>query len=308
MKKKLILKPLYVFLIIVFSLSFILAGSYSFFFPEKDKVSFSLMAVFYMFTPFISALIVDKLILKRANLKTWAINFTPNWWYIAAWPGVIVVTFLVLGMNTLWPGIELSLDMSGFWERMSEQLTITQIEAQRLQLENYPLPIWLISILQSLLYGLTINAVAAFGEETGWRSFMVREYKNEKFWYTALQIGIIWGVWHAPLILMGHNYPEHPYLGVGLMTIMCILLSPVFLYIRIKSHSVIAVSIMHGTLNASAGIPLMFLAGGNELTLGFTGFAGFITLIIIIGGISLYDRKFSSNPITNKTILEAIRG
>lgn len=294
------------YLIIVLLISFIWAGTYYLVFPERDKVSFTIMAVLYMFMPFLSALIVDKLILKRKSLKSWALNFNPNWWYLAAWPAVILVSFLVLGINILWPGVEFSPDMSGFWERMSDQLTSSQIEAQKLQLEAYPVPVWLITIAQGLIAGVTINALAAFGEETGWRGFMVREYRNLKFWDAALRIGIVWGIWHAPLILMGHNYPEHSFLGVGMMTIWCIFLSPLFLYIRLKTHSTIAASIMHGTLNASAGIPIMYLAGGNDLTIGFTGFAGFITIGLVIGIMVIYDLKFSKRPIINKTISEGI--
>ena len=29
--------------------------------------------------------------------------------------------------------------------------------------------------------------------------------------------GVIWGFWHAPLILNGHNYPQHPVVGVFMM-------------------------------------------------------------------------------------------
>lgn len=295
------------YLLIVLGVSYLLAGAYYFVFPERDKISFTIMGVVYMFMPFLTALLVDKLILKKQSLKSWAINFKPNWWYLAAWPGVVIVAFAVLGINILWPHISFSADMSGFWERMADQLTPDQIAAQKAQIENLPLPYVVILIGQVLIAGLTINAIAAFGEETGWRGFMVREYKHLKFWDAALRIGIIWGIWHAPIILMGHNYPEHNFLGVGMMTIWCILLSPLFLFIRLKTHSVIGTSIMHGTLNASAGIPLLYLAGGNDLTLGFTGFAGFIVLALVILITVIYDLKFSKKSITNKTIIEGIK-
>ena len=295
------------YLIIVLTISYLFAGTYYLVFPEHDKVSYTIMAVIYMFMPFLSALFVDKLILKRKNLKSWAINFRPNWWYLAAWPAVVVISFAVLGVNLLWPHISFSGDLSGFWERMSQQMTPDQMALQKAKMENLPAPLLLLVIGQALIAGITINAVAAFGEETGWRGFMVREYKHLKFWNAALRIGIIWGIWHAPLILMGHNYPEHNRLGVGMMTVWCILLSVLFLYVRLKTHSVIATSIMHGTLNASAQISILYIRGGNDLTSGFTGFPGFIALSLVILIMVIYDLKFSKKPITNKTILEAIQ-
>lgn len=292
------------YIVIVLTISYLLAGAYYLLFPEKDKVSYTVMAVVYMFMPFLSALLVDKLILRRENLKSWGFNFKPNWWYLAAWPAVVVFSFIVLGINLLWPGISFSAEMAGFWEKMATQLTPEQLELQKVKMESIPLPFWLLSIIQGLIAGLTINAVAGFGEESGWRGFMVREYKHLNFWNASLHIGIIWGIWHAPLILMGHNYPEHNLIGVGMMTVWCILLSPLFLYVRLKTRSVIAASIMHGTLNASAGVPILYLTGGNDLTLGVTGFSGFITLAMVILMMAVYDLKYAKKPITNCTISE----
>lgn len=292
------------YLIIVIGISYLMAGVYKLIFPVKDNISFSIMAVIYMFMPFTSALIVDKLIVKRNNLKSWAINFRPNWWYLAAWPAMIVIAYLVLAVNLLWPGISFSAEMNGLWQRMAETMTPEQIELQKFKLNSLPVPYGYIAILQALVAGISINALAAFGEETGWRGLMVREYKHLNFWDASLRIGIIWGIWHAPLILMGHNYPQHNYIGLGMMVVWCILLSPLFLFIRLKTHSVIGASIMHGTLNAVAGLPIIYLVGGSDLTIGFTGFAGFITLALVIAVIAIYDLKFAKHSITNKTIME----
>lgn len=302
MKEKCSGKPSTYFIIIVLTLSYLIAGAYYLLFPEKDKISFTIMAVIYMFVPFVSALVVDKLIMKSDNLKSWAINFDPNKWFLAAWPAVIIFVFFAMALNLLWPGISFSSNMDGFWERMANNFTPEQLEMQKIQLKMLPLPYWLVLILQALIAGLTINAVAAFGEESAWRGFMVKEYRHLKFWDAAMRIGIVWGIWHAPLILMGHNYPEHPLIGVGMMTIWCLLLSPLFLYVRLKTKSVIAASIMHGTMNASAGIAIVYLAGGNDLTLGITGYSGFIALLIVIGMMVFYDLKLAKHPITNRTI------
>lgn len=295
------------FLLLTFAVNWGIAGLFILLFPEKPKALYTGMAVLYMFIPALMAIVMDKFIDKKKNLKSLAINFVPNWWYIAAWPGVIIGAFLILGVNLLWPTISFSPDLSGFVERMSSQMSGEQLGMLNAQIEvNKSVIIWQ-TLAQALIAGITINAIAGFGEELGWRGFLVREYKELKFWDAAMRIGFIWGIWHAPIILMGHNYPQHPVLGVGMMVIWCTLLSPLFLYIRIKTHSVIGAAIMHGTLNASAGIPLMFIAGGNDLTAGATGFTGMIALAIIIGIMVLFDLKFSKHSITNKTILDGIK-
>jgi len=118
-----------------------------------------------------------------------------------------------------------------------------------------------------------------------------------RFLKAALIIGFIWGIWHAPLILMGHNYPQHPRIGVLMMTVFCILLAPIMQYLTIKSKSVIAAAIAHGTFNATAGISIMTVSGGNDLITGMTGIAGFIALFIFVLAIFVYDYFISKEKI-----------
>jgi CAAX protease family protein len=131
-----------------------------------------------------------------------------------------------------------------------------------------------------MIAGVSINAFFGFGEELGWRGLLYHEWKSMGFWKSSILIGFVWGIWHAPLILQGHNYPQHSVIGVFLMIAFCVLLSPIFSYIRIRSNSVIAVSILHGTLNGTAIIALMMLSGGGDLLVGPTGLAGFIVLVL----------------------------
>lgn len=108
------------------------------------------------------------------------------------------------------------------------------------------------------------------------------------------------------MILMGHNYPDHPVAGVFMMTILCILLSVIFLYITIKSKSVIAAAILHGTMNATNGISIMLIDGGNDLTVGMPGLAGFIALILAIAVLFVYDRYISKEKIITTSMTEHI--
>ena len=157
-------------------------------------------------------------------------------------------------------------------------------------------PFW-IGLLQGLIAGITINAVAGFGEELGWRGFLQKELGYWGFWKSSIIIGLVWGIWHAPIILQGHNYPEHPQAGVFMMIIFTLLLSPIFSYVRLKAKSVIAAAIIHGSLNATIGLPLMVIKGGNDLTVGATGLAGFIALALANVGIFIYDRYFAREKI-----------
>ena len=89
-----------------------------------------------------------------------------------------------------------------------------------------------------------------------------------------------------------------------MMIVLCILLSPVMTYIVIKSKSVVTAAIFHGTMNAVAGICILYLVGGNDLTNGATGLAGFLALILINIAFFLYDKYATKENIFMKEIGE----
>lgn len=256
----------------------------------------------YMFVPMVAALVVKKAICKEKVKKDLLISFKINKWFLAVIVFPLLLVAVTFGISLLFPNVSLSLDMEGMFARYEAQLTPEQMEQMRISMKLMPIHPALMTLIQGLIAGVTINAVAGFGEELGWRGFLLIEFEKMKFLKASIIMGAIWGIWHAPIILMGHNYPEHPELGVLMMTIWCILLSPIFNYITIKTKSVIAASILHGTLNATAGLSIMLLMGGNDLTVGVTGTSGFIALILIITAIYLYDNKVSKEKIMRQTI------
>ncbi|MEO0303725.1 MAG: CPBP family intramembrane glutamate endopeptidase, partial [candidate division WOR-3 bacterium] len=87
----------------------------------------------------------------------------------------------------------------------------------------------------------------------------------------------------------GHNYPQHPQIGVFMMIVWCILLTFIFNYLRIKSKNVLSSAVLHGTLNALAGISIIYVKGGNDLTVGLTGISGFLSLTVFILIFFIYD-------------------
>ena len=232
------------------------------------------------------AVIFTQLIFKDPVLKGLGISFKINRWWWIGWLLMPIIAFAVLGITLLMPGAR--------WTPDSEMMQ----SAMKSMPEG--IGIWgviVITIISGLLNGITINAVFAFGEEITWRGFLMKEYKGMKFLMAALWIGIIWGLWHAPIILNGHNYPQHPVMGVFMMVLFCLLLTPMLMYFRQKSGSVIVPAIMHGTFNAVVGLSAVVVTPANDLLYGGAGLAGFIVLLIIDACLYLYDRCFSKEKV-----------
>ena len=251
-----------------------------------------LMVGAYMFVPAIVAIVVQKYVYGEPIREPLGISWRLNRWFLVAWLLPPLFAFATLGVSLLFPGVGYSPEMSGMFERFGAMLTPEQLKQMEEQIAALPVHTIWISLAQGLIAGITINAVFGFGEELGWRGFLQRELEFLGFWPSSAVIGVIWGVWHAPIILQGHNYPQHPLVGVAMMTVFTLLLAPIFGYIRLRAKSVIAAAIAHGSLNATAGLAIMVLEGGSDLTTGATGLAGFIVLALLNIGIFFHQRTF----------------
>ena len=280
-----------VFTVLTYLASWLFVGLYFTFGGTWTMPGALIVGVIYMFVPMTVALIVQKWLFKAPIKKPLRINFKPNRWFVVAWLLPPAIALAAIGVSLLLPGVTFTTSVEPLLERFSSVLTPEQVEQMRAQSESLPIhPFWL-ALLQGLIAGPTINAVAAFGEEVGWRGLLQTDLAGFGFWKSSITIGVIWGFWHAPLILQGHNYPQHPWAGVFMMTAFTVLLSPLMAYITIKANSVIAAAIFHGTLNATAGLPLIVVNGGSDLTVGVTGLAGLVVLLAANMGLFFFQRR-----------------
>jgi uncharacterized protein len=291
------ISKVWVFIIITFVVSFGSVEIFKYLGFTFTGIPAMVFGMFYMFIPMLSAILIGKVLHKENIKKEYLISFNINRWFFAAIAIPVVLAFASMGVSLLFSDVTFSPDMEGMFKRFQETLTPEELEQMRVSMKTIPIHPLLLTALQGIVAGLTINAVAGFGEELGWRGFLLREFKSWSFIKASVVIGFIWGIWHTPIILMGHNYPQHPQLGVAMMVVWCILLAVVFNYVTIKTKSVVAAAVMHGTLNGTAGVGIMMLDGGTDLTVGVTGFAGFIALFILILLIYLYDRWISKEKV-----------
>jgi len=270
-------KKIFLFILITLFISWLAAGVYYLAGAEWGTPLSMVFAVGYMFFPLLGAIIVQKYIYKEPVIESLGVKFNINYWWLAAWLLPVVLVFATIGTSLLFPGVAYSPGMEGIFEYLEGLVPEDQMEEMPFSPQ---LAFWLM-LVQGIIAGPTINAVAGFGEELGWRGLLLKEMAPLGFWKSSVVIGFVWGIWHAPLILMGHNYPGYEVIGVGMMIIWCILLSPLFTYITVRANSVIAAAVLHGSMNATLGLAIMPVTGGTVLTVGATGLAGFAVLIVV---------------------------
>ena len=101
----------------------------------------------------------------------------------------------------------------------------------------------MIVIIQMIVGALTggiINLPFALGEELGWRGYLLPHLCQSMSIHRAILFsGAIWGLWHAPMIAMGHNYgtgyPTAPWGGILAMIVFCIVCGTFLSYLTIRT-------------------------------------------------------------------------
>jgi membrane protease YdiL (CAAX protease family) len=127
-----------------------------------------------------------------------------------------------------------------------------------------------------------INAIFAFGEEFGWRGYLLPRLVSRYGTVKAVAIvGVIWGLWHAPLIVLdGLNFPTHRWSGVFLMVVFCCVMSVPFAALRLRSGSVWPSTLAHGALNAEASIVAILLSPMEGIATAPLGIAGLVPFFV----------------------------
>lgn len=134
--------------------------------------------------------------------------------------------------------------------------------------DGTPLPPASLLVTMQLLMipiGAIINIPFAFGEELGWRGWLVPALRLLGVWPALIVSGGFWGFWHAPLILLGYNFAEPNVLGVLLMIVACILFGILLGWTRLRTGSVWPAVLAHGAFNASAGLGALVIAADSPV-------------------------------------------
>lgn len=149
-----------------------------------------------------------------------------------------------------------------------------------------------LTLIAGALAGCTVNFGFAMGEELGWRGTLFHLSRPLGLWPQVLITGVTWGLWHAPLILRGHNYPDHPVAGIFFMCVFTTALAPPLAWVRYRSRCVWAAGVLHGSINGTAGATLLFTNRTSSLAGGPAGTSAVLGLVALTALLFLLDPGF----------------
>lgn len=211
-----------------------------------------------MFCPLIAVLMVTKLYLHQPTGIGWKPRLKGKGKYVLlAWFGPAV--FTVLGAVLYFAVFPSRLDTTGSYLIAAYG---GEMDAQTLWSEmGESIGTYVLTLTaQAVSVAPWINMVPAVGEEAGWRGYMMPHLKKQLGLLNGRLLGgVIWGVWHWPLMLLvgyeyGTNYLGAPVLGLFVWCIVCFALNTLLDWLYEKTGCIWVPSIAHGAFNAVAAL------------------------------------------------------
>jgi uncharacterized protein len=118
---------------------------------------------------------------------------------------------------------------------------------------------------------LGLGLIGAVGEEVGWRGFLLPKLMDGGARHPYAATGIVWAVWHMPLIAFGGYYQTDSPLRMAFVYALAIIaMSFLISELRVRSGSVWVAAVMHAAHNFffQFAVPALILrAPGSRSTL-----------------------------------------
>jgi membrane protease YdiL (CAAX protease family) len=249
-----------------------------------------LLATVYMWAPALGHIFTRLLTHEGAHDLFLRPKFKRGWpFWLAAWflPGILTI----LGMLVYFAFFPAQFD--------PKFTALQQILDNAAKLTGKAIPItsqtyFLIQIAQALVLSPILNALAVFGEEFGWRAYLQPKLMPLGTRRALLFTGLIWGVWHWPVIFMGYEYGFDywgaPVVGPLLFLVFTASVGILFGWLVLRAGSIWPSVIAHGAINGIAALGLYAMIGKPNILLGPApiGLLGGLPLILLAAYLFFY--------------------
>lgn len=264
---------------------------------QGNAAFYQIALIATMFCPAVGVLVACKIWQHQPTGIGWKPRFKGKVkYYLLAWFSPMVLT--LLGMALYFAVFPSRLDTTGsYLAATAGEMVLQQLEQQGITPLNY----FLISAAQTAAYAPFINMIPAVGEEIGWRGYMMPRLK-ERFGLLNGRLlgGIIWGVWHWPLMLLvgyeyGTSYLGAPVLGLVVFCMFCFAMNSLLDWLYERTGCIWVPALAHGAINAAGGIPMLLMnpADAYYTILGPmpVGLIAMLPMLAVAVGLTLCEMK-----------------
>ena len=154
-------------------------------------------------------------------------------------------------------------------------------------------------VVPQLMITALVATPVLWGEEFGWRGYLQQRLSPNRPGHAALSTGVIWGLWHLPLIVLGYDFPGHPALSMTIFIGSTILLSVIFGWLFARTNSIWVPSLAHSATNAvGAGLSTLWFYGqADPILVSVLGILAWPPLVILAGWILATGQLRKANAL-----------
>jgi membrane protease YdiL (CAAX protease family) len=153
-----------------------------------------------------------------------------------------------------------------------------------------PLLVFMINLAVAATIVTIFSVRTAAGEEIGWRGYMLTRLIDTGLPTPILASGVIWGLWHVPLILGGmYLAGPPPVLSALLWMVMAIAFSFIFARLRLATGSVWPAIALHAAWNSIIQVAFDPASTGAGATL-WVGESGILVALAMIVATVIFTR------------------
>jgi membrane protease YdiL (CAAX protease family) len=227
-----------------------------------------ILALWYMPAPALAA-VLTRALTREGWQDVWLRPRLRLGWpaWLMAWfaPGLLILAGMLLYY-------------AFFPHQFDAELTrLRELMAQGEAASGQPIPfgpevLLLLQVVQGFLIAPVVNALPVLGEEFGWRAYLQPKLLVLGWRRAMIVMGILWGVWHWPILALGYNYgldyPGAPWLGMVAFLWFTFTTGTIFGWLTLRGGSVWPAVIGHGALNGMAQLPMLLTLGEPNTLIG----------------------------------------
>lgn len=238
------------------------------------------LAVPFLLGPLLASLAWKRWVV-REPIGTLETRLEMNGWLVAAWLAPVAVVWAAAGVAHVFGWAELDLTGAPIVERVAALRGPEAAAEVQKGLAEARAPYPVLASIQALVVGVLVYAPLAFAEEIGWRGVLVRELRPLGTWTTGVTTGLLWGIWLAPLALLGMFFPDDPVRGAVVLAGTCIPMGALLTWIRERAGTIWAPSVARGVFTSLGGFHELVLRGGEPRVTSALGLAGGVVLLTL---------------------------
>ncbi|RNL84347.1 CPBP family intramembrane glutamic endopeptidase [Halostreptopolyspora alba] len=259
--------------------------------PEDPLYGMS--AQLYMFTPGLAALAIGFVVWRRPARVARGLALTLRPFRRVG--GYCLLAFLVFTLlGVIAPLVAaalgvIQLDLTGFSGLRAAIEERMPGAAKDLTPTGFPLRAYLVALGMFLLTVVPVTLLMTFGEELGWRGYLLPRLLPLGVWPALLLTGVIHGLWHGPQLLIQARSGWMGADSVAVFLTFVVVAGILFGWLRLASGSVWPAVVAHGANNSVTSLGFLTLSDADTPTHpvlysgGAGGAVGMVLILLLVG-------------------------